>query len=91
MPLTNSLKITPLTTHIGGLVEDVDLSQPQSDDMVADIRAALLDRKVLFFENQNITPRRPKPSEKAPARRMAMARLPVVSDSASELVAGLTP
>jgi len=57
MPLTNSLKITPLTTHIGGLVEGVDLSQPQSDEMVADIRAALLERKVLFFENQNITPR----------------------------------
>jgi taurine dioxygenase len=56
MPHSNALKVTPLSAAIGGLVEGVDLSQPQPDEVVHDIRKALLDRKVLFFENQHITP-----------------------------------
>lgn len=56
MPHSNALKVTHLTAAIGGLVEGVDLAQPQTDAVIGDIRAALLDRKVLFFENQNITP-----------------------------------
>ena len=55
--LSNRLNVTPLTSVIGGLVQGVDLSQPVSDETIADIRAALLDRQVLFFENQDITPR----------------------------------
>jgi taurine dioxygenase len=55
--LSNRLNVTPLTGVIGGLVRGVDLSQPISDETIADIRAALLDRQVLFFENQDITAR----------------------------------
>jgi taurine dioxygenase len=57
MALSNRLKVTPLAANIGGLVEGVDLSQNLSDETIADIRGALLDRQVLFFENQDITPR----------------------------------
>lgn len=57
MPLSNALTITRLSAHIGGLVEGIDLSVRPSDETVAAIRAALLDRQVLFFENQTITPR----------------------------------
>ena len=39
----------------------------------------------------NIRPRRPSPSDSAPASTMATARQPVVSDSDSALAAGVTP
>ena len=45
-----------LTPAIGGVVEGVDLSRPLSDDLIAQIRAALLKHKVIFFEDQHITP-----------------------------------
>ena len=39
----------------------------------------------------NISLRRPNPSDSAPATTIEIARLPVVSDSANALAAGLTP
>ena len=54
-------------------------------------RAAAMWQSEAPSMEKNIRPRRPKLSEKAPASMMATARLPVVSDSASELSAGLTP
>ncbi len=39
----------------------------------------------------NISPRRPRFSETAPAQKIAIARPPVASDSGSELAAALTP
>lgn len=50
-----SLDVTPLSVTIGGEVSGVDLAQPLSDGQVQAIRAALLDRKVLFFRDQDIT------------------------------------
>src|ERR1700759_3213658 len=45
-----------LTPAIGAVVEGIDLSQPLADEQIADVRAALLKHKVIFFEDQHITP-----------------------------------
>jgi taurine dioxygenase len=49
-------QVKPLTPAIGAVVEGVDLAQPLSDDLLGAIRQALLDHKVIFFEDQHITP-----------------------------------
>ncbi len=49
------IQITPYSPTIGGEISGIDLSQPLTDGQVEGIRAALLDRKVLFFRDQNIT------------------------------------
>jgi len=51
------LRYTPLTPTIGAEVEGVDLSNPISDFVRDDIKAALLKWKVLFFRNQNVNRR----------------------------------
>jgi taurine dioxygenase len=45
-----------LTPTIGAVVEGIDLSQKLADEQIADVRAALLKHKVIFFEDQHITP-----------------------------------
>ncbi len=50
-----------LETHkiagaLGAEVEGIDLSQDLPDDVLAEIRAALLDNLVILFRNQKITP-----------------------------------
>ena len=50
-----SFGITPYSVTIGGEVDGIDLREPLSDEQVEDLRWALLDRKVLFFRNQNIS------------------------------------
>ncbi len=45
-----------LTPTVGAVVEGVDLSARLDDEQIADIRAALLKHKVIFFEDQHITP-----------------------------------
>lgn len=50
------MQVKPLTPTIGALVEGVDLSQPVSDDLAAQVRQALLDHQVIFFEDQRLTP-----------------------------------
>ncbi|MDB5479147.1 MAG: taurine dioxygenase [Caulobacteraceae bacterium] len=50
----NPLTLAPLTPTIGAEVSVVDLSEPLEPDIVAAIRAALLDWKVLFFRGQDI-------------------------------------
>ena len=47
--------LVPLTPHIGGEITDLDLRKPLSDATLAGLRSALLDRKVLFFRDQDIT------------------------------------
>ncbi|MEO8115657.1 MAG: TauD/TfdA family dioxygenase, partial [Phenylobacterium sp.] len=49
-------QIRPLATTIGAVVEGVDLAQPLSRDLLGEIRRALLDHLVIFFEDQHITP-----------------------------------
>lgn len=49
----NSRKLSPL---IGSEVYDVDLKATQSDDTIAAIRALLLERGVIFFPGQHLSP-----------------------------------
>ncbi len=50
------VQIVPLTPTIGALIEGVDLGQAMSDDLLEVIRQALLRHKVIFFEDQHLTP-----------------------------------
>lgn len=50
-----SLDIRPTSGHIGAEIRGIDLSQPLSDAVVADLRAALLRWKVLFFHGQRLS------------------------------------
>jgi taurine dioxygenase len=47
-------EVRPLTPTIGAELLGIDLSQDLDDAMIADIRAALLTHKVVFFRDQNI-------------------------------------
>ena len=46
------MQVEPLTATIGAEIGGVDLVAPLSDDQVAEIRAALLAWKVIFFRDQ---------------------------------------
>ena len=48
--------MTPLTPTIGAVIDGVDLSQRLDDSDISKIRAALLGHKVIFFEDQHLTP-----------------------------------
>jgi taurine dioxygenase len=48
-------RLVPLTPTIGAEVGGIDLTKPVAAETLADLRAALLDRKVLFFRDQDIT------------------------------------
>jgi taurine dioxygenase len=50
------ITVHPLTPAIGAVIGNVDLARPMDDAKVAEIRAALLAHKVIFFEDQHITP-----------------------------------
>lgn len=52
----NTLDIRPVAGALGAEVFDVDLSQDLSDEIIAEIRQALLDHLVIFFRDQDITP-----------------------------------
>ena len=49
------LTILPMTPTIGAEIEGIDLSQPLGATTVSALRQALLDWKVLFFRDQDIT------------------------------------
>jgi taurine dioxygenase len=51
---STSLHIRPLTPAIGAEILDVDLARFDAQ-MIADIRATLLDYKVVFFRDQNLS------------------------------------
>ncbi len=51
-----SIQIEELTPTIGAEISGVDLRQPLSSSVVAEIEKALLDHLVVFFRNQDITP-----------------------------------
>ena len=50
-----NLTISPLTPTIGAEVRGLDLGQPLDATTIGHLRAALLDWKVLFFRDQDIT------------------------------------
>lgn len=47
--------VAPLTPQIGAEILDIDLSATLDDETIADIRAALLTYKVVFFRDQHIS------------------------------------
>ena len=47
------MNITKLTSKIGAVIDGVRLGGDLSPETVAEIRAALLDHKVIFFRGQN--------------------------------------
>ncbi len=49
------LKVMPMTPSIGAEIGGIDLSVEQDDETIAEIRAALLAHKVIFFRDQFIT------------------------------------
>ncbi len=65
MARANHLTVTPLNPTIGAVVSGIDLAEAHTDAVIADVRAALLAHKVLFFEDQRLT---------APAQRDFAAR-----------------
>jgi len=52
-----SLTLTRLSPALGAIVEGVDLAQPLTDSLQEEIQQALLQHQVLFFRNQDISPR----------------------------------
>jgi taurine dioxygenase len=50
------LRMRRVSAAIGAEIEDVDLAQPLSDDVVDEIRAALATFGVIFFRDQQLTP-----------------------------------
>lgn len=51
-----SFSLQPLTPTIGAIVNGLDLSRPVEGEGLVFLKAALLERQVLYFENQAITP-----------------------------------
>ena len=51
---SHMLDVQPLSIHIGAEIDGADLSRPLSDDQIAEIRATLLQWKVVFFRNQSL-------------------------------------
>jgi taurine dioxygenase len=54
--MARKFRVRTLTPTIGAVVEDADLSKPLAHEEIAEIRAALLAHKVIFFEDQQLTP-----------------------------------
>jgi alpha-ketoglutarate-dependent taurine dioxygenase len=50
------LDVTPLSGTIGAVIGGLDLSQPLSPDVIAAVRKVWLDRKVVFFSEQDLNP-----------------------------------
>lgn len=55
MPETAALSIAPLTPTIGAEISGIDLSKPVGGETLASLRGALLQWKVIFFRDQDIT------------------------------------
>jgi taurine dioxygenase len=51
---TARIDVRRIAGHIGAEIAGVDLSGPLGEEVVADIRAALLAHKVIFFRNQDL-------------------------------------
>ena len=48
------LEVMPMTPSIGAEIGGIDLSAEQDDETIAEIRAALLVHKVIFFRDQHL-------------------------------------
>lgn len=52
---TPTITISPLSPTIGAEIGNVDLCEPMSVEQLAEVRQALLDWKVIFFRDQDLT------------------------------------
>ena len=52
----NTISARRITGALGAEIAGVDLSRPLSDDVIGEIRQALLDHQVIFFHDQHLTP-----------------------------------
>ena len=52
----SSVDIRPVTANTGAEIHGIDLKEPLSDGAYREIRHALVDRGVLFFRDQHLTP-----------------------------------
>ncbi len=53
--ITSGLTVRPVTGRIGAVVEGVDLASPLPDEVIADIRRALVRHRVIFFRDQHLS------------------------------------
>ena len=56
MTISTTIDVRPLSGHTGAEVHGDDLREPLSPEVVAQIRATLLQWKVVFFRDQDLTP-----------------------------------
>jgi alpha-ketoglutarate-dependent taurine dioxygenase len=49
-----TIRVNPLTLHIGAEIEGVDFKRPIAPDMLTEIRRAFVEWKVVFFRDQNL-------------------------------------
>jgi taurine dioxygenase len=54
--ISTAIDVRPLSGHTGAEIHGVDLRQPLSADVLAEVRAVLLQWKVVFFREQDLTP-----------------------------------
>ena len=52
----DTIQAIPVSPALGAEIGGVDLSQSLGDDVIAEIRQALLEYRVIFFRDQDITP-----------------------------------
>jgi taurine dioxygenase len=51
----DTISVTAMTPHIGGLVGNIDLTKPLDNRQVHDLHSALMAHQVLFFRDQHLT------------------------------------
>ena len=51
----DGFEVRRLSPHIGAEIHGVDLTQDLSEDVIAALRSALLEHKVIFFRDQDLT------------------------------------
>ena len=56
MAKPSSFDVTPLSPALGAKISGLNLAGPLGETVIAELRQALLDHEVLFFEDQDITP-----------------------------------
>jgi len=52
----NTISAQRIAGALGAEIAEVDLSRPLSDEVIGEIRQALLDHQVIFFHDQHLTP-----------------------------------
>jgi taurine dioxygenase len=48
------ISVRPVTPVIGAIIEDIDLSEPMSDEVFNEVHDALMEHQVVFFRDQDI-------------------------------------